>query len=211
MKRTLLVLFYSLMSVMLYGQGFAVSADKMNVVYIGVDNPLTIVAEGYKCDQLEVSCESGTILKTGNCEYNIAPVQEGAIEIEVKARTSSGVKRIGTKKFRAKLIPSPTARIAGRSSGLIPTAIFKVQSGISTYIDGFDFESRFRVTRFKVEFFREQKLLYSCVTTGPYFDRLTRDQMNKLKPGDHVSVTDIKALGPDSRERALNNIELTLN
>jgi hypothetical protein len=211
MKEILFIFWGILMPVVLYGQGFAVSAEKMNVVYIGVDNPLTIVAEGYKCDQLEVSCESGTIRKTENCEYNIAPVREGAIEIEVKARTSSGVKQIGTKKFRVKLIPSPTARIAGRSSGLILAAIFKVQLGVSTFIDGFDFESRFRVARFKVEFFREQKLLYSCVTAGPYFDKPTRDQMNKLKPGDHVSVTDIKAVGPDARERTLNNIELTLN
>jgi hypothetical protein len=148
MKEILFIFWGILMPVVLYGQGFAVSAEKMNVVYIGVDNPLTIVAEGYKCDQLEVSCESGTIRKTENCEYNIAPVREGAIEIEVKARTSSGVKQIGTKKFRVKLIPSPTARIAGRSSGLILAAIFKVQLGVSTFIDGFDFESRFRVARF---------------------------------------------------------------
>lgn len=53
MKVALFVLFYSLMSVMLYGQGFAVSADKMNVVYIGVDNPLTIVVEGYNWSNLK--------------------------------------------------------------------------------------------------------------------------------------------------------------
>lgn len=47
MKKTLLVLFYSFMSVMLYRKGFAVSAHKMNVVYVGVDNPLTNFAESY--------------------------------------------------------------------------------------------------------------------------------------------------------------------
>ncbi len=212
MKKGLSVLwFYSMMSVTVYGQGFVVSADKMNVAYVGVDNPMTIIVEGYECDQLIVSCENGTIVKTGNCEYNFRPVREEAVEITVKVKTTSGTKSFGVKKFRIKYMPSPRATIMGKSSGLIQTAIFKAQLGVSATIESIDFDTRFIATSFKVEFFREQILLYSGPNIGPLFTKTILEQMSKLKPGDRVFITDIKAVGPDSRERTLNNIDLTLN
>jgi hypothetical protein len=211
MKKNLFLLMCSLSSVVLYGQRFAVSADKMNVAYIGPDNPLTVVAEGYSCEQLELSCSNGTITKSANCEYNFRPVHEGKTDITVKARTASGIKQIGVKIFRVKIIPSPQATIMGKSSGMMRTAMFKVQVGVLAKIENFDINSSMRITNFKVAFSREGQLLHSSTTTGPYFDKATRDQMGILKPGDKVSITDIKAVGPDTMLRSLNDIEFTLN
>jgi hypothetical protein len=38
-----------------------VSADKMNILYIGIDNPVSIAASGIPSDKLKVSSSNGTI------------------------------------------------------------------------------------------------------------------------------------------------------
>ena len=38
-----------------------VSADKMNIFYIGVDNPVEIAANGVPRNELEVTCKGATI------------------------------------------------------------------------------------------------------------------------------------------------------
>jgi hypothetical protein len=193
------------MSVMLYGQGFAVSADKMNVVYIGVDNPLTIVAEGYKCDQLEVSCESGTILKTGNCEYNIAPVQEGAIEIEVKARTSKGLKDLGTIVYRVKPIPDPIVYL-GRTGHF---ARLNMQ-GPELRLNGFDFEAKFIVKDFTFEVKRKNEIIHSIFNEGQLYSGKVKAIIERLYPGDIITVINVRCVGPDNRTRKVGNASYTL-
>lgn len=162
-------------------------------------------------EQLEISCSNGTITKIANCEYNFGPVHEGETDIIVKAKTASGIKQIGVKKIRVSVLPLATAEIGGKSSGMMATAIFKVQVGVSAPWHHFGYYASMRVSKFKVVFFREGQLLHSSTTSGPYFDRDTLSQMKTLKPGDKVSVTDIRAIGPDTMTRKLNDIELTLN
>lgn len=195
----------------IHAQTFTVQAEKMNIAYMDTDNPLTIVSEDYSCDQIIASCDHGTLTKVEGCHYNFIPDQQGTCDIVVSAKTKTGTKLIGKVKYRVKYIPRPVAVIGGRSEGKIATAVFKAQSGVSVSREEFDFDFRMRVTSFKMEFYRNGEILYNGFANEALFNEEIRKQIKNLKPGDKISVTEIRAVGPSSRVVPLNDINLTLN
>src|SRR5690606_17864585 len=60
-----------------------VSADKMNVLYIGVDNPLSITAAGISSNDLNVSASGSGIrlTNTGTGKYNATVSEQGEAKI----------------------------------------------------------------------------------------------------------------------------------
>jgi hypothetical protein len=81
---------------------FSVSPEKMNVLYIGVDNPLAIAVAGITADKVTATISEGII--TGNMgKFNARVTKSGEVTVAV----SSGNKVIGTSKFRVKRVPDP--------------------------------------------------------------------------------------------------------
>ena len=88
-----------LLSLQLYSQNeptVLVSADNMNILYLGLDNPISIAACGITNDKLNVSITNGTI--TGSNGRYIAKPGSGRISIiVVSAENESGeIKQISS-------------------------------------------------------------------------------------------------------------------
>lgn len=211
MKHVLIFIWCCLASGYGNAQHFTVSADKMNILYVGVENLITVVAENYTCKQLILSCRECEIKKIEDCKYIIEVNKEGRFDVVVKAKAGKGIKQVGIITYRAKFIPSPVARIAGKSEGLLNTSVFKSQLGIDAYFENLEMEAPLRVERYKIEFFRNNEAFFSESVSGAYFSVDVRNQMKTVKPGDKVAVTEISAIGPDSRSKRLKSIYLTLN
>lgn len=210
MKKALFVLFYSFLSVMLYGQGLAVSADKMNVAYVGIDNPLTIVAEGYDCSQLIVTSNNGKLIKGEDCQYNFSPDKQGTCDINVSVKTKTGIKHVGIKKYRAKLLPSPRVALAGKSEGRISTAVFKQQLGISMIFDNCEYEIKGAVTKFRIVFLYVEGTAFEAENSGANFSPEVQQEMKKLKLGDKIVVENIKGIVANGMTRSFNSMTFTL-
>jgi hypothetical protein len=205
MKKALFVLFYSLMSVMLYGQGFAVSADKMNVAYAGVDNSLMIVAEGCGCDQIIASCDNGTLKKFQNCEYIYKPETLGKHNINVKIKTVKGLKDLGTVVYRVKAIPDPIVSL-GRSGHFAKLN----RLGPEVRLKEFDFKAKFIVKDFTFEVKRKNEIIHSVFNEGQLYSGKVKAIIDKLYPGDIITVTNVHCVGPDNRIRKINDVSYTL-
>jgi len=65
------------------GQKVAISAHRMNVIYVGIPNYMTIVAEKYPCETISVSTDNGKIEKQDRCTYIYYPENIGNGTIEV--------------------------------------------------------------------------------------------------------------------------------
>lgn len=193
--------------------GASLQLDKMNVMYIGVDNPLTLSASGYNIEDVSLSLPDADLKSTGKGTYVARVTKEGKIQwaINAKGRTGGGVSKIGGGEIRVKLIPNPQATVMGRSSGLFPTAQFKVQKGILAKVDGFDFETTFRVTKYRFTWVPKNGDPVEREMKGAFFDGEVAAIMPRLRPGDRVIMENIKALGPDGRERSINSITFNLN
>lgn len=85
----------------------AVSADKMNVFYIGVDNPVTISAAGVSPENLQPSLSGQGSLSGSKGKYNVKVNGGTECTINVNAKFANGNKNMGSSKFRVKRLPDP--------------------------------------------------------------------------------------------------------
>jgi gliding motility-associated protein GldM len=192
--------------------GVVVSPDKMNVFYIGVDNPVSISVPGFPAEKVTASISSGTIASAGaGGKYTVKVTQPGKANVTVSAKQLDGsTKAMGAVEFRVKRVPDPIAKIADQPGGSISASKFKVQRGMIAVLENFDFDIRFQIVGFEMTYGAKRQDLVSARTNAPLFDSKMLDFINRAKPGDVFYFDDIKAKGPDGTTRKLPSIAFKL-
>src|SRR5699024_380277 len=90
-----------------------ISADKMNVVYRGVDNPLTISIPGVS--NIHASAPGMTHVSGPNYSLDPTNIKARKVTINVSGKLSNGAEVSDTKTFRIKEIPNPIGAIRGQT------------------------------------------------------------------------------------------------
>ena len=192
--------------------GVVVSPDKMNVFYIGVDNPVSISVPVFPAELVNASLsKSGTLTKVQPGNF-VAKVQTvGETEVVVSAEMQDGSKKnMGSKLFRIKRVPDPVAEIGKSGGGNIKAATFKVQRGIVAELKNFDFDIRFNIVSFEMTYAAARQDLVTTTAEGPLFTQKMLDYLNRAKPGDVFYFDNIRAKGPDGTTRKLPGIVFKL-
>ena len=181
-----------------------VSPTKMNVFYVGVDNPVSVSAPGFSADRIRatISNRNGKLIKKGD-DYIAQPQVVGRIaKVLVEAKFDDGWRSLRTVDFRVKPIPDPVAKVADLNGGKIKKNLLLAQTGVDAVMDNFDFDLTFKITGFTV----------STIVKGYTVDQESRsdvftpEQMGmfrNLKRNQKVYIEDIRAVGPDGVTRNL--------
>jgi gliding motility-associated protein GldM len=200
--------------IMVGSAGASLQIDKMNVMYIGVPNPVTISASGYRIEDVYPTFPDGiTAKKISEGHYDVDVTKEGLVQYSImaKAKGGSGTTKIGSGEIRVKSIPTPNAYVGGKMNGRITTSELKSQIGIVAKLPDFVYDAIFRVTSYRFALLRRNGDYKELEASSYKFDGPVLDLINSAKPGDKVFFDEIKAIGPDKRTRTLNTISLTLN
>jgi len=193
----------------------SVSPEKMNVFYMGVENPIRITAAGFTADKIAVTISQGTIAGSAG-KYVVTQNKLGSAIVSVSGTTISGKEKrtvkIGDFPFRVKMIPSPYATIANLQGGAISADLLKIQKGISAVLDNFDFDYKYAVTKFTV-YYRPRRgdPAPPVVVNGNMFNDQVRALLNQAKPGDSFFFEDITVQGPGNPPRKIGAISFRLN
>ncbi len=190
----------------------AVSAVKMNVFYIGVDNPVDIAVSGIPEENLKVSITGGTISKDEKGKGWIVKCksdQAGQAVITVSADINGEIKPVGTRMFKVKRVPDPVTFIAGIDGGLISRDTL-INGSITTSWDDFDFELSFKVTSFNVSAVIGGDVI-DIPIKGNMLSEKAKSTIRKMEKDSRIYIEEIKAIGPDGEERKLNAIPLILS
>ena len=164
-----------------------ISADKMNVVYRGVTNPMTISFAGVPDNKVSAS-GSGLSKGSGTGKYNMVPTTGKEVTISVSATLDDGSKASDKKTFRIKDIPKPAGKLAGMSNGKLPKA--NVAAGtIMAELEDFDFDLPLTVTGFKVKVPGQP----SITVSGNKMSGQAKAAINKARRGDDVTIFEIKS------------------
>lgn len=178
----------------------AISLTKMNVLYIGVDNPVQIAASG-GAEQLQPSISQGSLTKVGPGQY-IARVN--SVNDNTVITVNVAGKKAGQQVFRVRTIPDPVATVGQFASGAnVPAGAFKAQGGVSAWIKDFPFDLTYRVTAFTVVGEDANGDLLEARVTGNTWNAQAANIVRAVKPGQLVTIEDIKAVGPDGRTRSI--------
>lgn len=178
----------------------AVSPDKMNVFYAGVDNPVTVSAAGVAPGDLVVNISSGTLAGQGNGKYIAKVSPTGSCAITVFQRTADGLRQQGAPQvFRIKRIPNPPLRVGGKSSyGNLDLKLTEAKNINVVNIDnsGFEFNAPFRVTSFVLTLvINGMGQEFPCA--GNQISEEARKALSKIKTNSKIFIDHIKVLAPD--------------
>ncbi len=188
-----------------------VAAEKMNVLYIGVPNPLSVSAPGIPKDKLRVSISGGSV-SGSNGSFSARVNSPGTVDVTVSGEASPGKSQVlGSTKFRVKRIPDPTVVFGGRDGGSTSTANLKAQDRVFARLDNFEFDASFTIQRFTLLILkpRQDPVLYS--TSGNELSSQMRAAMATLVPGSRIAFTNVIAVGPDGTQRGLKDIIISAN
>ncbi|MFC2101548.1 gliding motility protein GldM [Bacteroidota bacterium] len=188
-----------------------VSPTKMNVFYIGVDNPVSISVAGGP-ERIVPSISYGSIKQVGDdwVVYNLPKGQKEAV-ITVNAVFSGKSKHMGTNTFRLKTVPPPIATIAGSDGGVVEKQLILAQPYLFADMPrDFEFDLKYTVTSYKFYYTNNSGYTDGISVTG---NRLTPEIIRIIQDARRnalVSFESIRAVGPDG-DRALSTITIRIN
>jgi gliding motility-associated protein GldM len=185
-----------------------VAADKMNVLYAGIDNPVSVSAS-VSAEKVDISLSGGTKTRTGPGTYNVH-IPEGMVgkmvTVSILADVGGRQQPMGTKDFRVKRVPDPVATLGGDFKGgkiakniLLANPFIKVDMGTD-----FVYDLKWNIISYKVTFTVKGIEDPPITCNSASFSETIRNKINSSAPGTILYFSDIN-VSSVAGTRTLNN------
>jgi gliding motility-associated protein GldM len=197
-----------------------VSPTAMNVMYMGIPNPIDVSVPGVSPDKIRISVVNGTFstdkVKNSKGEnfkgaWSVKPNAVGQnVKVIVTAEMNGKPVQLPPYEFRVKPIPPPVAVFAGKSTGSVSRATAAAQQGVFAIMPDFDFELNYNVIGFTV-MYSDNRGDFEEPSTSSNFTQKQKDLISRLTRGKSLIIKDIKALGPDGKTKELLPVILKID
>ena len=183
-----------------------ISATKMNVMYIAVDNPIAVGAPGVKSEDLIVTMTGpgASIRKVGTGEYIANVKTQGKVTVNVSAKVGGQMRNLGSQEYRVKVIPKPTVKLGNKQGGRISREELIAQGGFRVSMEGFDFPVTYSVVEYDMSFTTGGDAQAPLQGKGGRFSSEMTSKIQKLRRGNKVFIDNIRVKGPDGVKAASN-------
>ena len=177
----------------------AISADELNVFYVGLDNPISVAVAGVDSRNVAVSASAGNLQNIGGGRYKVLfPARQGNESvISVSAKMGDGrVVPMGSKKFKIRNVPRPVFRAGAISFDKpIQLSALMAQSSAVAILENFVYDG--------VKYSVQGYTFTGIGRTGPKKASITGASLQGIKgilggmrAGEFVMFSDIRAVGP---------------
>lgn len=198
-----------------------VSNTMMNVMYAGIDNPLSISVPGVAAGQVSATMTNGTLTRTGNGWVAKPKTVDQDAVITVTANQNGRSMTVSQTAFRVRRLPDPTPYLlckdasgnSVRYKGGAPISKQALLSagGIKAAIDDGLLNVEFTVKSFRIDIFDSMGNDIPEDSQSAAYSERQRTAINRLQRGKKFFITRVKAVGPDGIERTLSPIEVVVN
>jgi gliding motility-associated protein GldM len=168
-----------------------ISADKMNVVYRGVKNPMTISMDGVPNNNVNANAPGLSRGSGSSYIMDVTTVKGREVKINVTG-TIDGKSFPSSKIFRIKDIPRPTGTIRGEDGNGGPVRMQRQGleiSSIGAMLLDFDFDLKLNVTGFSFKVAGQPTVTVS----GNKLNAQAKGALKRAKRGETVQIFDINA------------------
>lgn len=191
-----------------------VSATMMNVLYAGIDNPVSISVPGVPTKDVSATMTNGTLSRHGD-SWTARPAKVGEnATVTVTANIDGRPHTVATTTFRVRRLPDPTAYLTISGAGgakdrykggkPISKATLASVPSLQAAIDDDMLDIDFQVLGFETVFFDQMGNAIPEVSRGAEFSQRQRDQFKRMARGKRFYISRIRAKGPDGIERILS-------
>ncbi len=173
----------------------AISASKMNVFYIGVDNPVEISAAGVASNKVKVSMDGGSIKRNGDGTYTVTattPSNNAKVNVSAEGLNASKV-------FRVKRIPDPVPKLSKKRGGVMSPGEFKAQPGVLPVLENFDFDTKCTIKGFRMVRVAPRSDAEISNNNGGKYNGNSTKLRDKARPGDRYFFEEIKCQCPGDK------------
>ncbi len=167
--------------------GAVISADKMNVVYRGLSNPITISMPGVSANKISASAKG--LRRVKGDSYMMTPGAGNEVAIRVTGTLPGGKKTTSSEKFRIKDIPPAVGMVRGQF-GTVPmpkASLGKI--AVAAGLPDFLFDLKLNVSSFKIKVPGQ----VAVPVSGTRMNARAKQAITKARRGDVVTIFDIKA------------------
>lgn len=176
----------------------AVAPTKMNVLYVGVENPVNVAVSGYESTQIEIELKDNEgRIEGANGNYVIMPSRPGLLTVVVKADGNV----VQETRFRAKSIPRPVIYVSGKVGGEITKEDLLKQKEVNVFMENFDFDVSFRVISFTISTTNSEGYHISVESESNKITEEQKQLIERSNPGQRIDFESVKAIGPDGSTR----------
>lgn len=198
-----------------------ISPTMMNVLYAGIDNPISISVPGVPMSSVSASITSGSLTRNGDLWVAHVSAVGSECEIKVSAEVEGRSMQVGSMKFRIRKLPDPLPYIAvkdgaGNASQYkgSPRRITKAQlmsaTGVSAALDDGILNITYQVVSFSTVSFDQMGNAIPENSAGGHFSPRQINQFKQMKAGKSFFISNIKAKGPDGITRDIPPMEVKL-
>lgn len=185
-----------------------VSADLMNVLYAGYDNPISISIPGVPLTAVSASMAGGGFRMVAAGRYIARPTTVGKdVTIQVVSNQGGGARPVGKYTFHVRKLPDPIAYIAlgtdrFKGGGLSKASLMGA-TGIQAAIDDGLLDIQFKVVNFETVFFDNMGNAVPMASNGARFSDRQRNAFRQLSRNKRFYISRVTAVGPDGLTRKL--------
>lgn len=181
-----------------------ISADKMNVVYRGVENPMTISFAGI--DPSKVTASAPGLSARSGSSYMMKPSGGAEVRINVTGKLPDGTLASDSKTFRIKDLPNPTGMISGEFDGVRKNRSNLAISTISAQFLDFDFDLTPTVSEFIFKVAGQPGVRVS----GNKLNDAAKSALQRAPQGSIVQIAQIKATVPGVMLKSVTPVSVEL-
>ncbi|MCR4920764.1 MAG: gliding motility protein GldM [Bacteroidaceae bacterium] len=191
-----------------------VSADIMNVLYAGYDNPMSVSVPGVPRNQISCTMTGGSLTPKGDGHFIARPSNPGDnAVITVHAQHDGRSQEMGKFTFRVRKLPDPKPFIAYTDAngaeehfdgGGLSKQVLVNTDGIGAAIDDGLLNIAFQVLGFETVFYDAMGNAVPYKSNGAHFSDQQKGQIRGLARNKRFYITNVQAKGPDGIERTLS-------
>jgi len=169
-------------------ENVAIEVVKMNVFYIGVDNPLRIAAGNVPIEELLVELiGSGNISGSGG-EYIVRVNTPGEVTIRVMRKKGNEITFVVDQKYRVKRIPDPMPRLDSKyKSGTLSPEAMQSAKSIGVVLENFDFDAYCEVVGFEATYLKKESDPITYSNKGGTFENMVQQSSKAPNPATLIS------------------------
>ena len=198
-----------------------ISATMMNVLYAGINNPISIAVPGVPQGSISATMTNGTLTKSGD-GWVAHPTKVGAeCVISVTAEMDGQRTNVGSTTFRVRKLPDPTPFITYKDANGQPNrykggkpfskALLMAAGGLDAAIDDDFLNIDYKVISFECVFVDAMGDYHPEVSNGAQFSERQKERMRRLQHGKRFYIRGVKATGPDGITREISPMEIIIN
>lgn len=190
-----------------------VSADLMNILYAGYDNPISISVPGVPLTAVSATIKGGSLLLTAPGKYIARPTKVGQdVVISVFSNNSGSNQKMAQYTFKVRKLPEPTPFIELTDEkgyhdryyggGLVKSKLMAATQ-VGAAVDDGILHIPFKVLSFEMVFFDNMGNAVPLVSDGNSFSPQQKEMVKRLAKGKRLYISRLTAIGPDGTKRKL--------